>query len=134
MQSHCRFPALIGAATLLAAALAGGGPVMAQDGHGHAAGHDTPAALDATAPAVAAYRDAMSRMHDAMAGMAYTGDADIDFARGMIPHHQAAIDMAEIVLEHGADPEIRALALSVIDAQAREIAELEAWLAGQGAD
>ena len=68
-------------------------------------------------------------MHEAMAGMAYSGNADIDFARGMIPHHVAAIEMAEIVLEHGSDPEIRALAEAIIAAQEAEIAELEAWLA-----
>jgi uncharacterized protein (DUF305 family) len=73
--------------------------------------------------------EAMDRMHEAMGEMDYTGDADIDFAVGMIPHHQAAIDMARIVLEHGDDPEIAALAEEIIAAQEAEIAQLEAWLA-----
>ena len=97
-------------------------PALAQQGHDHGAGH-------AHDPAVQASIAAMERMHEAMAGMAYSGDADIDFARGMIPHHVAAIEMAEIVLEHGADPEMRALAEAIIEAQRLEIAELEAWLA-----
>ena len=49
------------------------------------------------------------KMHKDMA-IAYTGDSDIDFVRGMIPHHQAAIDMARIQLEYGKDAEIRKLA------------------------
>jgi uncharacterized protein (DUF305 family) len=62
----------------------------------------------------------------------YTGDPDIDFARGMIPHHQAAIDMAKIQLEFGKDPEMRKLAEAIIAAQESEIATLKAFLATKG--
>ena len=55
-------------------------------------------------------------------------DADIAFACGMIAHHQAAIDMAQVVLDHGADPEMRALAEEIIDVQAAEIAMMTRWL------
>jgi hypothetical protein len=81
-----------------------------------------------------AYVEAMERMHSAMMGMAYSGDADIDFARGMIPHHQAAIDMAVILLENGENEELRLLAQEIIDAQEREIAQLEAWLSQNDPD
>ena len=67
---------------------------------------------------------------DMMQGMAveYTGNADIDFRLRMIPHHQAAIDMAKVALEHATDPETKALADAIIAAQETEIAEMQAWL------
>ena len=73
----------------------------------------------------------MNKMHEDMAGE-QTGNADADFMRGMIPHHQGAIDMARIVLEKGADPEVKALAQKVIAAQESEIAEMKDWLKRKG--
>ena len=116
-------------ALVVAAAIAIAAPAAAQD-HGHA-GHGAAPAQERSA-AAAGYRAAMDRMHEAMAGIEDAGDADIDFARGMIPHHQAAIDMARTVYEHGKDPEIRKLAEEIIAAQEREIAQLNDWLKRHG--
>lgn len=82
-------------------------------------------------PASMAYRGANMKMHRDMA-ITYTGNADVDFVKGMIPHHQGAIDMAKTVLAFGADPEVKKLAEDVIKAQTAEIAMMQAWLKKQG--
>ncbi|WP_104204530.1 CopM family metallochaperone [Billgrantia saliphila] len=79
-------------------------------------------------PAVQAYREIAERMHADMQ-TEFSGKADVDFARGMIVHHQGAIDMARVALEHGEDPSIRDLAREVIETQEAEIAFLRDWLA-----
>ncbi|MGM1051664.1 MAG: CopM family metallochaperone [Pseudomonadota bacterium] len=99
--------------------------------HGQAHPGEEQADHHADKPAVKAYRAANERMHEGMM-VGFTGDADVDFAYGMIPHHQGAIDMANIVLEHGENEEIRELAEEVIAAQEEEIAFLRDWLGAHG--
>ena len=98
---------------------------QAMQGHDHS-GQAMSATADA-APSTTAYLDANAKMHQAMA-IAFTGNADVDFVRGMIGHHQGAIDMARIVLENGSDPEVRKLAKNVISAQEAEIVWMQDWL------
>ena len=70
----------------------------------------------------------MPAMHTGMMNK----DADVAFACGMIAHHQGAIDMAQVLLEHGDDPQMRALAEEIIAAQVAEIDRMTSWLAENG--
>ena len=79
-----------------------------------------------------AYVDAMDAMHGPMMDGVMADDPDTAFVRGMIRHHQGAIDMARIVQQHGDDPQTKAWAEQIIAAQEREIAEMEAWLKEKG--
>ncbi|MFA5950208.1 MAG: DUF305 domain-containing protein [Hyphomicrobium sp.] len=99
----------------------------AEDPH---AMHDMPGMGAATSEAAKEFEAVNMKMHKDMT-MAFTGNADVDFAQGMIPHHRGAIDMAKVVLKYGKDPEIKKLAEDIIKAQDTEIAFMKAWLAKQ---
>ena len=66
---------------------------------------------------------AMTRMMSAMEATS-TGDVDRDFVAMMVPHHQGAIDMAQAVLRHGRNEQIRRLAQEIIVTQQQEIAAM----------
>lgn len=70
----------------------------------------------------------MDKMHTDMEALKQSGDNDIDFVRLMVPHHQAAIDMAKTQLLHGKDPQMRRLAQEIITDQQLEIELMERWL------
>ena len=70
----------------------------------------------------------MNKMHMAMAAIKRSGNADIDFVRLMLPHHQAAIDMAKTELLYGKDAQLRRLAQEIITDQQLEIELMQRWL------
>ncbi len=114
---------LLATATCLALTL----PVLAQQHHSGHGQHGAAASMPAS-PSSKAYQAANDKMHHDM-NIKMTGDADVDFVQGMIPHHQGAVDMAKIVLQYGSDPEIKKIAQEIISAQEKEIAMFRAWLA-----
>lgn len=113
--------AFLGATLALAFAL----PALAQEAD-HSAHQGMSMGDDS--PSTTAFEEANAKMHEGMA-IDFTGNADVDFVRGMIAHHQGAIDMAKVELEHGKDPAIRKLAEEIVRAQEGEIRMMEAWLA-----
>jgi uncharacterized protein (DUF305 family) len=88
-------------------------------------GMDTTVAMDV------AHQDLMKGMGAMNAQMnegMLAPDIDVAFVCGMLPHHQGAIDMAKAELKYGKDPFTRKLAMGIIAAQEKEIAEMKDWL------
>jgi len=75
-----------------------------------------------------AYMGAMMEMHGAMMRGSMTGNADEDFLMMMIPHHQAAVEMAQTELQYGKDVKVKSLARNIITPQEREISEMRSWM------
>jgi uncharacterized protein (DUF305 family) len=73
----------------------------------------------------------MDKMHMAMGAVVRSGNSDVDFVRLMLPHHQAAVDMAKTQLLYGKDPQIRRLAQEIITDQQSEIELMQLWLKQQ---
>ena len=91
------------------------GPAMdhAAAGHGTTAGDQLFEASEAA-------------MHERM--MTASGETvDQSYIAKMIEHHRGAVAMAEVALRESRDPEVLRMAQAVIDAQTREIAEMQAW-------
>jgi uncharacterized protein (DUF305 family) len=61
-------------------------------------------------------------------------DADVRFAQTMIPHHQQAVEMADIATERATSPEVKDLATQIRSAQDPEIATMTGFLQTWGAD
>lgn len=90
--------------------------------------HHSPHGKDAAESDWSELNSSMEKMQVAMAPVEPSGNSDVDFVRLMLPHHQAAIDMAEAQLLHGADPQMRRLAQEIITDQRSEIELMQLWL------
>ena len=100
-------------------------------GHGMQAG---PSQSGSQSEATKAYSAAVDKMHAPMVQAIQSPDPDIAFVKGMIPHHQSAVDMAKVVLQYGKDEQAKKWATDVIREQEREIGEMRAWLKAKGAE
>ena len=82
-------------------------------------------------PAWAELNSSIMKMHVAMASVKPSGNSDVDFVKLMLPHHQAAINMAKTQLLNGKDPQVRRLAQEIVTEQQSEIQLMELWLKQQ---
>ena len=94
----------------------------------------TPAATDTATPS-ATESATSSATGSAEEVSAEHNDADVMFAQMMIPHHQQAVEMSEMLLAKDDVPaEVAAFAQKVIDAQGPEIERMNAMLTAWGQD
>ena len=82
-------------------------------------------------PSSQALNGLIAKMNAAMA-LPFSGNADVDFVKRMISHHQGAVDMAKVVLAFGKDAEVKKVAENVIKTNEAEIATMQEWLKKQG--
>lgn len=115
MQGHG-----MGTATMPEACMAGGAGMPRHDSAAASAGN-------LSEHQAAMMQGVMSTSDQMMQGV-MADDPDVAFACGMIPHHQSAINMAEAELKFGDDPDMKAMAQAIIDAQTAEIRQLATWI------
>jgi uncharacterized protein (DUF305 family) len=82
-------------------------------------------------PSSQAFSGLIAKMNAEMA-LPYSGNADVDFIKRMIPLHQGAVDMAKVVLAFGKDAEVKKVAEDVIKTNEAEIGTMQEWLKKQG--
>lgn len=139
-------PASLSAALVIAAgsywglhwALYGPGTGVQVTVPGSTHSHDPEKPHGASPPAItgndarSAYEASMARMHAGMEAGIREPDPDVSFAMGMLAHHLGAVEMAQIQLKYGKDPQNNQLAADIIRAQRHEIHQMQEWLARRG--
>ncbi|MEU5680755.1 DUF305 domain-containing protein [Streptomyces rochei] len=109
-------------ATALVLAACGGADDGGSDGSAGHGGHSAAASATASPTPSASASDARGG-HNA---------ADVAFAKGMIPHHRQAVDMADLAPGRAGSPEVEKLAAEIKKAQDPEIRTLSGWLTAWG--
>jgi uncharacterized protein (DUF305 family) len=109
-----RSAAVLAAGAAAVALAACGGNDDKPAGHG---GHGS------ASPSASASASAAQGQHNA---------ADAAFAKGMIPHHRQAVEMAALAPSRAESPEVKKLAQEIKKAQDPEIKTLSGWLASWG--
>lgn len=84
---------------------------------------------DTSATTSTSLHEVMQKGAQKMQAMQMSGDVDHDFLTSMRDHHMHGIEMANVVIAQGKDPKVKAMAKKIIDAQQKEIKELEALIA-----
>lgn len=94
-------------------------------GSDHSVGHSGAHAGGSTAPSASAPASAPAPQggHNA---------ADAAFAKGMIPHHRQAVEMADLAATRAESGEVKKLAEDIKKAQDPEIRTLSGWLSSWG--
>ena len=128
MNRHARLVALL----LLTLVIGLGTTACGADSLHSAMGHD---GTDMSHDQMMGEGDADGTTHSA-ASMGTGHQADVRFTQQMIPHHQQAVDMADLALDpaHEASPAVQDLARRIKTAQTAEIADMNAWLREWGVD
>ncbi|MEU7293025.1 DUF305 domain-containing protein [Streptomyces exfoliatus] len=122
--------ALVGAATATGLLLSACGTDDAGNTTHHGgASADTSASASPSASTSAAASPTAS-VAGAAAGA--FNDADVMFAQMMIPHHEQALEMAELADGRAEDAEVKKLVAAIEQAQDPEIQKMKAWLKGWG--
>ncbi|CAB4896723.1 MULTISPECIES: DUF305 domain-containing protein [Patulibacter] len=62
-----------------------------------------------------------------MGSLAKANPFDRAFIDEMLPHHQGAIVMARAELARGKDPELKKIATAILEAQTKEIKQMNSW-------
>jgi len=70
----------------------------------------------------------MHKGMQSMQEMKMSGDVDKDFAMMMLMHHQQALEMAKVEIDHGKSEQLKAMAKKMIKDQTKEIGQLDMWM------
>ncbi len=90
------------------------------------------AAASPASPSTTAYLASAEKMHGPIIEGLKATDPEVAFVKGMIAHHQGAIDMAKVRLQYGKDAQTKKWAEEIIKTQQTEVKAMQDWLKKNG--